>query len=122
VSDDYNGWKPGDEIEFKEYAAGPSYNKAPNGKLRPSHKWIVGKINRLSRTGNIIAAYITPSNGGEERVACVANCCAEDWRRPKPKGVTCVGKNCPEPHNPWGEPNQPDGSYRCYVCRQGIKR
>lgn len=40
-----------------------------------------------------------------------------------PKPIMCVGKHCIDPHAPYADgPNQPDGTFRCYSCRQGIMR
>lgn len=40
-------------------------------------------------------------------------------RKPQaePKPQVCKGYNCPDPVNPYAEPNQPDGSFLCYTCR-----
>jgi hypothetical protein len=36
--------------------------------------------------------------------------------------VRCTGRHCPDPFNPYAEPNQPDGSFKCYSCRSGVLR
>jgi len=33
-----------------------------------------------------------------------------------PAGMTCCDPHCRE-YNNWAEPNQPDGTYKCYSCR-----
>jgi hypothetical protein len=35
----------------------------------------------------------------------------------KPMGMKCSGKYCVDSYNQYAEPNQPDGSFLCYLCR-----
>lgn len=36
----------------------------------------------------------------------------------KIQGMKCSGKHCTEPFNAYAEPNQDNGSFLCYSCRQ----
>lgn len=60
-------------------------------------------------------AYWVPSDAGIIYTAVTHGTVATPTQL---QGMSCRGKHCPAPFNAYASPNQADGSYLCYSCRQ----